>query len=58
MSVPDFQSLMLPILRYLGQRRWKSSDLVDAVAEEFHLTETERRELLPSGRQATIANRT
>jgi restriction system protein len=58
MSIPDFQSLMLPVLRHLAQRRWLVSDLVKAVSDDHGLTDEERRQLLPSGRQATIANRT
>jgi restriction system protein len=33
------------------------SDLVDGLAQEFRLTEDEKRQLLPSGRQTTFANR-
>ncbi len=58
MSIPDFQSLMLPVLRRLSERRWSSADLVNAMADEHGLSEEERRALLPSGRQTTIANRT
>ncbi len=58
MAIPDFQTLMLPILRRLSGRQWNTSELVDAMAEEHGLSETERAALLPSGRQTTIANRT
>jgi len=58
MSIPDFQSLMLPILRRLAERQWSTADLIETLAQEFALTEDERRALLPSGRQTTIANRT
>jgi restriction system protein len=58
MAIPDFQTLMLPVLRHLTERRWLVSDLVAEVSTEYGLTEEERRQLLPSGRQATIANRT
>lgn len=56
MSIPDFQSLMLPILRRLAERQWSTSELVEAMAAEHSLTDEERRALLPSGRQTTIAN--
>jgi restriction system protein len=49
---------MLPVLRRLGERSWKTAELVEAVSEEFGLTAEERAELLPSGRQARVANRT
>ncbi|MEO8713409.1 MAG: restriction endonuclease [Acetobacteraceae bacterium] len=48
---------MLPILRRLGERAMATGEMVEAMAEQHHLTEQERRALLPSGRQRTIANR-
>jgi restriction endonuclease Mrr len=57
MAIPDFQSLMLPILQRLGERAWAIGEMVEAMAEQHHLTEQERRAVLPSGRQRTIANR-
>ncbi len=58
MPIPDFQSLMLPVLRRLAQRRWATAELVEAMAEEHRFDEQERRALLPSGRQTVMANRT
>jgi len=59
MAVPDYQTLMLPILRLLGdgQVRRVVPDITDPVAEEFHLTPEEREQMLPSGLQATFVNR-
>ena len=57
MAVPDFQTLMLPVLKAAAEGEIKISDLVDKLAEEFQLTQEESRELLPSGRQTTLANR-
>jgi restriction system protein len=58
MAIPDFQSLMLPLLKYAKDRQEHSlRDGIEALAEEFELTEEERKELLPSGRQATFDNR-
>lgn len=49
---------MLPLLRLAGDGREHSlREAVDALTDEFGLTEQERRELLPSGRQATFDNR-
>ncbi|WP_427136764.1 restriction endonuclease [Pseudarthrobacter sp. S9] len=58
MSIPDFQTLMRPVLAYLqdGATR-RSRDIKSAMADHFELSETERAELLPSGRQRTIDNR-
>lgn len=56
--IPDYQSLMRPVLALLADgRTLRSRDVKDAIADEFHLTEEERAEVLPSGRQRTIDNR-
>lgn len=58
MAVPDFQTLLLPMLRLAGDG--KEHPLVEArarLATEFKLTEAEQEELLPSGRQSRFANR-
>jgi len=58
MTVPDFQSLMLPLLRLIGdEKEHNNSEVLESLAEQFHLTEPERKELLPSGRQARFDNR-
>lgn len=58
MAIPDFQSLMLPLLRHLEDGRERSNhETLEALAEEFGLTDQEREELLPSGRQPLFTNR-
>jgi restriction system protein len=58
MAVPDFQSVMLPLLKVLGDGEEHSlHEVVSTLADQFDLTDEERRELLPSGRQAKLANR-
>lgn len=57
MAVPDFQTLMLPILRLAATGEIKSSSAIVAMADQFSLSDEERKELLPSGRQSKIANR-
>ena len=58
MAIPDFQTIMLPLLTIAGDRQEHVfRDATDAVAQHFRLTETERKELLPSGRQKMLANR-
>lgn len=57
MAIPDFQTLMLPVLRLAKDREIRVSDAVEQLAEEFGLSPAERAELLPSGRQARFANR-
>jgi restriction system protein len=57
MAIPDFQTLMLPVLRTAETGEVKISDVVELLANDFQLTEEERSELLPSGKQTTFANR-
>jgi len=58
MAVPDFQSLMLPVLRAAADRDISAADLRSRIAAELRLTEADLAEMLPSGRQTTFANRT
>jgi restriction system protein len=58
MAIPDFQTVMLPLLRVAADGAEHSKrESVEALASEFGLTDEERHELLPSGRQATFDNR-
>jgi restriction system protein len=57
MAIPDFQTLMLPVLRASADGEVKTSDVVPRVGSELGLTEEELSELLPSGKQTTFANR-
>lgn len=57
MPIPDFQTLMLPVLRLAAKEDVRVRDLVDRIAAEFSLSEDERAERLPSGRQPTLVNR-
>ncbi len=57
-TIPDYQSLMLPLLIYASDGNEHSlRDAIEALATKFSLTPDERREVLPSGRQATFDNR-
>lgn len=58
MAVPDFQTFMLPLLRIAADGHPHSlAGARDALAAEFKLTDTDRNELLPSGRQTKFSNR-
>jgi len=58
MAVPDYQSLMLPLLKYAGDgEEHKIRNAIEHLAEELRLSEEERRERLPSGQQAVFNNR-
>lgn len=58
MPIPDFQTLMLPLLEFNGDQQEHSlRQAIDTLAEQFNLTDEERRELLPSGQQEIFYNR-
>jgi restriction system protein len=58
MSIPDYQSIMLPLLKRTSDRQEHPlQSLIDALAADFKLTDSERRELLPSGNQGIFNNR-
>lgn len=58
MTIPDYQTIMLPILKLASDRlEHKFALAVEALADEFNLTTEERNELLPSGTQAVFNNR-
>lgn len=58
MSIPDYQSVMLPLLRRLADRQeHRLPTVIEALADEFNLTDPEKRELLPSGGQFIFNNR-
>ena len=58
MTVPDYQSLMLPLLQFAGNQQEHSlRETIDALADTLALTAADRQELLPSGQQATFDNR-
>lgn len=58
MSVPDYQSLMLPLLRLAGDsQEHLFREAVDELADQLNLSESDRRELIPSGTQPLLSNR-
>ena len=58
MPIPDYQTLMLPLLKSLkdGQEH-PMREIIEKLAQEFHLTDEERKALLPSGQQFIFDNR-
>lgn len=55
--IPDYQTLMLPVLKSCQNGVVVTSDVIEALANEFKLTAEEREQLLPSGKQSTFSNR-
>lgn len=57
MPVPDFQSLMLPVLRAAADGEPAMVEIRERVAAALSLGEDDLAQMLPSGRQTTFANR-
>lgn len=58
MPIPDYQTLMLPLLKIAGDGKVHTKrEALSVLAEQFKLTEDEGKELLPSGNQAIFDNR-
>ena len=58
MAVPDYQSLMLPLLKITGdQQEHGLGEVIDILALQFELTDADKQEMLPSGRQSKFDNR-
>lgn len=58
MPIPDYQTLMLPLLRFAADGNDHTTrEAVEVLATEFQLTPTERNALLPSGQQPIFNNR-
>jgi restriction system protein len=55
--IPDYQALMRPVLECAASGEVRISDVVDRLADNFQLTDEERNELLPSGKQTRFSNR-
>ena len=59
MSIPDYQSLMLPVLSEAskGEGEVGLSDVRSKIAEQLGLTPEDLEKRLPSGRQGAFENR-
>lgn len=58
MPIPDFQSIMLPLLRLCNDgNEYANREVLEALAVEFSISDEERKLLLPSGQQRVFDNR-
>ena len=58
MAVPDFQTMMLPFLAVAGDgQEHTSGGMAESLAGQYKLTESEKTEMVPSGRQTRLMNR-
>lgn len=57
MAIPDYQSLMSPVLRLAADGETRVPDAAEKLADQLGLSVAERKEMLPSGRQRIFHNR-
>jgi restriction system protein len=58
MPIPDYQAIMLPLLKFAGDKQEHSlREATNVLADYFKLTEKEKNELLPSGGEGRFYNR-
>lgn len=56
MPIPDYQTLMLPVLRLAAEGETRVADVAERIADELGLSAEERDELFPSGRERVLNN--
>jgi Restriction endonuclease len=58
MAIPGYQDLMLPLLKLVSDgKEYSLREIIERLAKEFNLSEENRNEFLPSGRQRVFDNR-
>ena len=58
MNIPDFQTVMLPIMEIAADKNvYPMRDLVNKLIDKYGLSDEEKKELLPSGKQTVFENR-
>lgn len=55
--IPNYQTLMLPVLQYAAQGEQRVPDLAEKIADDLGLSDELRDEMLPSGKQRILHNR-
>ncbi len=57
MPIPDYQSLMLPVLQAAEKGETRVPIVADEIANSLNLSDIEREKMLPSGKQRLLHNR-
>ncbi|MGY3607252.1 MULTISPECIES: restriction endonuclease [unclassified Bradyrhizobium] len=57
MAIPNYQTLMLPVLKCAAEQSVRVPEIDQRIADQFGLATAERDEMLPSGRQKVLHNR-
>lgn len=58
MVIPDYQTLMLPVLRLATAGETDVKHCMEAIAKDFNLSPDDLQALVPSGKQTVLSNRT
>lgn len=56
-QIPNYQELMLPVLRYAVEGEQSVPDVAEKIADDLNLSDELRDEMLPSGKQRILHNR-
>lgn len=57
MTIPDYETLMRPVLQCFADGATKVSDILPVLKARFDITDEEAEELIPSGRVTVLSNR-
>lgn len=57
MAIPDYQTLMLPVLEIAAESETHVGVAAERIADKLGLSDAEREEMLPSGKQRLLHNR-
>jgi len=58
MAIPDYQEIMLPLLKFSSDKKEHSlREAYDELADTLNISDSERKEMLPSGQQEVFNNR-
>ncbi len=58
MAIPGFQSIMLPLLKIASDKsEHNNAEVRDSLAIQFSISDIDKMEMLPSGKQARFVNR-
>jgi restriction system protein len=58
MAIPDYQTIMLPLLQFMRDKQEHSvREDIDHISELFKLSDEEKKQRTPSGQQVLINNR-
>jgi restriction system protein len=58
MTIPDYETLMLPVIRLFASGSKNVSECLPTIKREFGITDQEAEELLPTGRVTLLQRRT